>query len=261
MRNANRPDKLPLATINLTANMVDNENADFIILDETHGTNKKKEIEQFHDTYKSVAINDQCASRRSPLLHVSFPQQINEMLPLDNDLVDICAASQAQLNCAKDMAEKIDEEEKIHLDSSSLHPSFESILLDKKSVLKQDNVQVRPLPDPLVCTAREYCEHHVFPTLLPAMQEMLIEAKENKVFEVCKTLLSTNSCYNYKGVVTTNSYHMISAATTTCYKLAVVSRSCFCLKIVVTIICCYNLIWVFRVAHPHPPPPKKDQLL
>ncbi|XP_046856512.1 IQ domain-containing protein K-like [Xenia sp. Carnegie-2017] len=90
------------------------------------------------------------------------------------------------------MAEKIDEEEKIHLDSSSLHPSFESILLDKKSVLKQDDVQVRPLPDPLVCTAREYCEHHVFPTLLPAMQEMLIEAKENKVFEKRRTKF--NAC-------------------------------------------------------------------
>ena len=32
---------------------------------------------------------------------------------------------------------------------------------------------------------REYLEAYVFPVLLPAIEQMLIAAKENKVFEVC----------------------------------------------------------------------------
>ena len=40
---------------------------------------------------------------------------------------------------------------------------------------------------------REYLEAYLFPVLLPAIEQMLKAAKENKVFEVC--LLHWNYCY------------------------------------------------------------------
>ena len=37
----------------------------------------------------------------------------------------------------------------------------------------------------MIGSPREYLEAYVFPVLLPAIEQMLTAAKENKVFEVC----------------------------------------------------------------------------
>ncbi|XP_068672681.1 IQ domain-containing protein K-like [Montipora foliosa] len=71
------------------------------------------------------------------------------------------------------------------------HPAtFGYVLLDRKPApSKQDSP---PLPDPKECRPREYLEAYVFPVLLPAIEQMLIAAKENKVFERRRTKF--NAC-------------------------------------------------------------------
>ncbi|KAI8494983.1 PREDICTED: IQ domain-containing protein K-like [Branchiostoma belcheri] len=49
-----------------------------------------------------------------------------------------------------------------------------------------------PLPDPRLCSPREYLEHYIFPVLLPGMVEMLREAKTQRCFERKRTKF--NAC-------------------------------------------------------------------
>ena len=73
-----------------------------------------------------------------------------------------------------------------------------------------------PMPINYVCfnflttgSPREYLEAYVFPVLLPAIEQMLIAAKENKVFEVC---LSQLFCTQHRCIV--QSIHCLRKITT-----------------------------------------------
>jgi len=76
-------------------------------------------------------------------------------------------------------------------DPSVNHPAtFGYVLLDRKPAPpKQESP---PLPDPKECSPREYLEAYMFPVLLPGIEQMLIAAKENKVFERRRTKF--NAC-------------------------------------------------------------------
>lgn len=76
-------------------------------------------------------------------------------------------------------------------DPSFSHPAaFGYVLLDRKPVPpKQESP---PLPDPRESSPREYLEAYLFPVLLPAIEQMLKAAKENKVFERRRTKF--NAC-------------------------------------------------------------------
>lgn len=77
-------------------------------------------------------------------------------------------------------------------DASINHPAtFGYVLLDRKPVAppKQESV---PLPHPKECSPREYLDAYMFPVLLPAIEQMLVAAKENKVFERRRTKF--NAC-------------------------------------------------------------------
>ncbi|XP_074638130.1 IQ domain-containing protein K-like [Acropora palmata] len=79
----------------------------------------------------------------------------------------------------------------LEFDPSVNHPAtFGHVLLDRKPAPpKQESP---PLPHPKECSPREYLEAYVFPVLLPALEQMLIAAKENKVFERRRTKF--NAC-------------------------------------------------------------------
>ncbi|XP_031551687.1 IQ domain-containing protein K-like [Actinia tenebrosa] len=75
-------------------------------------------------------------------------------------------------------------------DPATTHPAtYGYVLLDKKPpVTKEEPI----LPNPKECNPREYLETYIFPILLPAMEKMLVAAKENKVFERRRTKF--NAC-------------------------------------------------------------------
>lgn len=76
-------------------------------------------------------------------------------------------------------------------DPSINHPAtFGYVLLDRKPAPRKQ--ESPPLPDPKECSPREYLEAYMFPVLLPAIEQMLIAAKENKVFERRRTKF--NAC-------------------------------------------------------------------
>ncbi|CAB3986040.1 IQ domain-containing K-like [Paramuricea clavata] len=142
--------------------------------------------------YENISLDDYDASKLTPVFYGWFPRKMSEILVTDND--HISSGSQMKLNWANMENENSEKSDNVcEFDAAIAHPAtFGYILLDKKPVV-EENVECEiPIPDPLKCSPREYCEFYIFPLLLPALEKMLIEAKANKVFEKRRTKF--NAC-------------------------------------------------------------------
>ena len=135
-------------------------------------------------SYQNISLDDYDAAKLTPVFYGWFPRRITDISSGDNE--HISTASQMRLNLENVNAKNSDNKETVsEFDSAVAHPStFGYVLLNKIPVVEESIKYERPIPDPLKCTPREYCEFYIFPILLPALEEMLIEAKANKVFEV-----------------------------------------------------------------------------
>lgn len=80
----------------------------------------------------------------------------------------------------------VDDDNVAELDAAISHPSISGYaLVDRCATPPPPSPQ--PPPDPKTCLPREYLEHYIFPVLLPALEEMLREAKTEKCFERKRT--------------------------------------------------------------------------
>ena len=158
--------------------------ADSLIFNEMSEINTDAPTKPQQELYENISLDTYDASKSTPVFYGWFPRRISEISGADND--HLSSASQMQLNWSnmeKENSKKVDTIPEF--DAALVHPAtFGYVLLDKKPVEEQEVEYKTPIPDPLKCTPREYCEFHIFPILLPALEEMLIEAKANKVFEV-----------------------------------------------------------------------------
>ncbi|XP_074648516.1 IQ domain-containing protein K-like [Tubulanus polymorphus] len=82
---------------------------------------------------------------------------------------------------------------KVHIDD--IDPDFDAAISHPAAVGfafvdKPDKLPPPPAPTPpnhKTCSPREYLEHYIFPILLPALEEMLKQAKEERCFERRRT--------------------------------------------------------------------------
>jgi hypothetical protein len=75
---------------------------------------------------------------------------------------------------------------------STTHPACYGYTIykyDKSNVTSEES---KKLPSLKTCSERDYIQYYVFPTLLPALENMLKEAKKHKCFERKRT--SFNAC-------------------------------------------------------------------
>ena len=160
-----------------------------LILNEMLEINTDTETKPQQNHYEAISLDDYDASKLSPVFYGWFPRKISEILVTDNEHTS--SASQMQLNCANMEEENEGKSSSIsEFDAAVAHPAtFGYILLDKKPVVEVNVENKTPIPEPLKCKPREYCEFYIFPVLLPALEKMLIAAKANKVFEVKTTVL------------------------------------------------------------------------
>jgi hypothetical protein len=64
------------------------------------------------------------------------------------------------------------------------HPACYGYTIKKYIPQSEPKPEPPKLPDKDKCTKRQYIEHYIFPTLLPALEAMLKAAKNHKCFEV-----------------------------------------------------------------------------
>ena len=141
------------------------------------------------NNYESISLDEFDASKLTPVFYGRFPRKITEVSSTDDK--HMSSASAMKLNMEGENSENSDNVSKF--DAAMAHPgTFGYVLLDKKPVIEQSLEYETPIPDPLKCSPREYCEFYIFPILLPALEKMLIEAKANKVFEKRRTKF--NAC-------------------------------------------------------------------
>jgi len=153
---------------------------DSLIFNEMLEINSDTQTKPQQNSYESISLNEFDASKLTPVFYGRFPRKITEVLSTDDK--HMSSASAMKLNMEK---ENTQSDNVSKFDAAMAHPAtFGYILLDKKPVIEQNLECEIPIPDPLKCSPREYCEFYIFPILLPALEKMLIEAKANKVFEV-----------------------------------------------------------------------------
>ncbi|XP_028395109.1 IQ domain-containing protein K-like [Dendronephthya gigantea] len=165
---------------------------DLLIFDGNSEINRVKSTTIRQTSYQNISLNDYDSAKSTPVFYGSFPRRITEISGGDNE--HMSNASQMRLNLANMDEENCDKKETVSkFDAAIAHPAtFGYVLLDKVPVVEESVKCECPTPDPLKCTPREYCEYYIFPILLPALEEMLIEAKANKVFEKRRTKF--NAC-------------------------------------------------------------------
>ncbi|ELU06529.1 hypothetical protein CAPTEDRAFT_148275 [Capitella teleta] len=81
---------------------------------------------------------------------------------------------------------EVDTNTSAEFDASASHPSCVGYAFVERPPISPPPSPA-PLPDKNTCSPREYLDHHIFPILLPALEEMLREAKKERCFERKRT--------------------------------------------------------------------------
>lgn len=79
---------------------------------------------------------------------------------------------------------RIDDDRLLQFDSAVSHPACFGYTIERFEERGEEMAKPTTPLDRRTCTEREFLEHLVFPTLMPALEKMLAEAQRNKCCEV-----------------------------------------------------------------------------